>query len=575
MKHKHILALFGLLLIFSFAGLADAATIFASPSSLDAKVGDEIIMDIKIDSEGAGFNAAQAVIRFPRETLEVVSLEKTGSSFSFWLEEPNFSNNDGIISFIGGTPYGVSGSSIQILKIFFKPRGTGQAELLLPEAAITASDGGGTNILSKISGALINVLPEISRPSVPEPQQITRIPTAAAGLPAKPEISIPLYPDFSRWYNISNIFTARWSLPPDVSGVSTAINTQPNYVPIAVSEGLFEEKTFESLSDGVSYFHIRFRNNIGWGPVSHYHLAVDTRPPAAFEVVSLGGLFTDNPSPTLNFQTTDALSGIAEYQIRIGVGDLIRISTDGFDGVFKLPLQAPGKRRVVIRAVDAAGNGVENSLMLEILPIDSPVIAFITSESFSDNGTPLTINGTALANSDVLLSARRLLRNDKHEITVQKVVRADEKGRWESAFDVPPKNGDYIVVAQSRDDRGALSLEVVSDEIKVRSKPIIQIGFVRLGKGGAALFLLLILVAGFGGGIWFYRRRQEKLAFRVGFTESEITKIFKLMREDVELLSNAYQTPTPGDDEYAMKRLRENIQKMEAYLKKGVEKIKG
>ncbi len=392
-------------------------------------------------------------------------------------------------------------------------------------------------------------------------------------MPAKPEISVPLYPDLSRWYNISDIFTARWDLPPDVSGVSTALNTQPNYAPTAVSEGLFEEKTFESLSDGVSYFHIRFRNNIGWGPVSHYRLAVDTRPPAGFEAVSLEGLFTDNPSPTLNFQTTDALSGIAEYQIRIGVGDLIRIPADGFNGVFKLPLQAPGKRQVVIRAVDAAGNGVENSLTLEILPIDSPVIAFITSEVFSDDEIPLAINGTAPANLDVLLSLRRLLRNDKYEITAQKVVRSDERGRWEGAFDAPPKNGDYVAIAQSRDDRGALSLEVASDEIKVRSKPIIQIGFIRLGKGGAALFLLFVLIAGFGGGFWFYRKWHEKLSLRIGFTGSEITKIFKIIREDVERISKALQTPTTGDDEYAIKRLYENIQKMEMYIKKGIDKI--
>ncbi|QQG46388.1 MAG: hypothetical protein HYY55_00890 [Candidatus Niyogibacteria bacterium] len=574
MKHKHILMLLGLLLVFSFAGLAEAATIFASPSNLDAGVGDEIIMDIKIDSEGAGFNAGQAVIRFPKETLEVVSLKKDGSAFSFWLEEPNFSNNEGIVSFIGGTPYGVSGSSIQILKIVFKTRGSGQAELLLPEAAITASDGSGTNILSKISGALISVLPEISRPAVPEPRQITRTPAAAAGLPAKPEISVPLYPDLSRWYNISDIFTARWDLPPDVSGVSTALNTQPNYAPTAVSEGLFEEKTFESLSDGVSYFHIRFRNNIGWGPVSHYRLAVDTRPPAGFEAVSLEGLFTDNPSPTLNFQTTDALSGIAEYQIRIGVGDLIRIPADGFNGVFKLPLQAPGKRQVVIRAVDAAGNGVENGLTLEILPIDSPVIAFITSEVFSDDEIPLAINGTAPANLDVLLSVRRLLRNDKYEITAQKVVRSDERGRWEGTFDAPPKNGDYVAIAQSRDDRGALSLEVASDEIKVRSKPIISIGFISLGKGGTALLLLLVLIVGFGGGTWFYKKRENKLALRVVFMQSEITKIFGLIMEDIEALDVARRTPTPVDDEHILNNLKEKIKKMESYAKRGIEKIK-
>jgi len=86
--------------------------------------------------------------------------------------------------------------------------------------------------------------------------------------------------------------------------------------------------------------------------------------------------------------------------------------------------------------------------------------------------------------------------------------------------------------------------------------------------------LLFVLLAGFGGGVWFYKKRQKKLALRVSFAEAEITKIFQLLKADAERLLKARETPTAGNDVYAIQRLQENIQKMENYIKKGVEKIK-
>ena len=58
------------------------------------------------------------------------------------------------------------------------------------------------------------------------------------------------------------------------------------------------------------------------------------------------------------------------------------------------------------------------------------------------------------------------------------------------------------------------------------------------------------------------------------FAESEISKIFQLIQQDIEGLSKSFQAPSESDGEYAIKRLRENVQKMCSYLKKGIEKIK-
>ncbi|HCB36207.1 TPA: hypothetical protein DEP31_01925 [Candidatus Azambacteria bacterium] len=564
--------------VFAYSPAASAATLFISPPSAEVGTGDKLTLDIKIDSEGVGLNAAQAVIRFPNDILEATGLDKTGSAFSFWLEEPNFSNADGVISFIGGIPYGVTGGSIQVLKVTFTAKGTGSGSLTVSDAAVTASDGSGTNILSKTVSASFMVVPKKVVPPtpvpapvevVPPPVEIVRKPVPTGKLPVKPALNIQLYPDETRWYNLTSVFNVAWELPLDVTGITTALNNQPNYVPPKKSEGLFENKAFPSLADGVQYLHVHFQNNVGWGPAAHYRLAVDTQPPLPFDISVIEGESSDSPTPTLQFGTNDALSGLKEYQIRIGDGELIKVSAADYTGTYALPILTPGKRQVIVKAVDNAENGIEDSITIETLPIASPVITFVTQELFSEETRGLNVKGTSLPDIKILF---QLYTGEA--LIAEGATSGDEMGNWEFTFDQPLRNGDYKVTAQSRDARGALSLVVDSPSIKVKSKPIIQIGPLQLGRGGAIGLLLFVLLAGFGGGVWFYKKRQKKLALRVSFAEAEITKIFQLLKADAERLLKARETPTAGNDVYAIQRLQENIQKMENYIKKGVEKIK-
>lgn len=562
----------GALLVFVFLFLpakTNAATLFLTPPSTNAAIGEKITVDIKTDSEGVSFNAAQATIRFPKDILEVSSLDKTNSAFSFWLEEPNFSNNDGVISLIGGTPYGVSGASVQILRIVFITKGSGSGEITLNDAAVTSSDGSGTNILSKTNNAVFGVSLKSTTPKIEPPKQITREPIPGESLPGKPNIKISLYPDGSQWYNVASSFNVNWDLPLDISGISTALNKQPNFAPSANSEGLFDSKTFDVLSDGSWYLHVRFKNNIGWGPTTHQKISIDTNPPLGFEVTVLEGGSTDNPTPTLQFKTHDALSGIKEYQIRISENDLIKIPADGFSGSYKLSLLSPGEHPVVVKAVDYAGNSIESSLSLKIIPIDSPVIVFVTEQLFSDNENGLNIKGTALPNINVLISL------NIGEASIDKgVARSDDKGNWNFSFDKPLKNGNYVIKAQSQDSRGALSLVVDSPQIQVKSKPIIQIGAFQVGAGGALIVLLVIIVGGFVGGYWFYKKRREKINLRTAVAEGDLEKVSNLVKGDIEKIKQAAKTSTAADDEFAVKSLGENVEKMEKYLKKGIEKIK-
>jgi uncharacterized protein HemX len=150
---------------------------------------------------------------------------------------------------------------------------------------------------------------------------------------------------------------------------------------------------------------------------------------------------------------------------------------------------------------------------------------------------------------------------------------SDGSGNWEHTFNDQLVNGSYAVSAQSQDARGAQSLVVESPEIVVSSEPILQLGAIKLGAGGASFLLLLLLVGGFSAGVWYWRKTQKRLSLRVGFAQTEITKIFNLIKGDVKNVTEAKKTESTSDDEYAINKLDENLKKMEGYLKRGIEKI--
>jgi uncharacterized protein YgiM (DUF1202 family) len=294
-------------------------------------VGKTFSVDLKINTLGESINAAQGKLQFDSKVLQVKSVSKEGSIFNFWLQEPVFSNDTGIVEFIGGTPNGVLGGSLQVISVVFSAKAMGTSDFVFINASITASDGSGTNISGDTVGASFNVsssgggaLPNVAvvptpvPEPVPTPVQITRTPALARGLPVKPNIKVQLYPNSDLWYNLVSNFTVSWDLPSDITELNTALNQNPNFDVSRQSEGLFDGKTFPALNqDGIYYLHVRFKNSIGWGPTAHYRIAIDTQPPLPFNIDVLTGLKSDNPSPVLFFQTGDSLSGIESYVISI------------------------------------------------------------------------------------------------------------------------------------------------------------------------------------------------------------------------------------------------------------------
>ena len=565
------------------AGYAAAATLDISPSGDNFKIGDTFDVHIHINSPDATVNAAQATFQFTPDVLEVAGIDREGSIFSFWLQEPEFSNDAGTVSFAGGSPNGSAGQSLQVITINFRAKGNGVAILGFIDGAVTAADGSGTNVLTNLDSAQITVSPQGAVPvqpglppaaqpptEVPPPVQIEREPTPAQDLPEAPIVDVPLYPDSEKWYNVSSSFLAKWQLPGDITNVATAINKDPAFNPTK-SEGLFDNKSFARLDDGVWYLHVRFRNEIGWGPAIHYRLGVDTVPPAPFEVSSSSGFVTDSPNPTLNFSTTDQLSGLDYYYARIDNQELITIEDiDG--GSFTLPLLAPGKHTVIVGAQDKAGNRTEDLNQFEILPIESPKIVSFSRDVFIGEGG-LNVDGTSLADVSIIISVKDQAGNIVYTVT----TKADESGKWAAKLDQPLKKGKYYLEVKAQDNRGALSLSVKSDLISVRTRPIMVIGEFEITQLHLIIGLALILLFGFFAGWYLNHLAETQKARKALISQRDIANVFNILESDIDQALKSYidkvvDEREASEIEFLLKRIHTNIKRMQKYI---IEEIKG
>ena len=146
---------------------AAEASFYIASQSENFEIGQTFSVDVLINSEEASINAAQAKINFPSEILKVISISKSNSIFSFWIQEPVWSNSKGEISFGGGLPSpGFQGKDGKVMTVFFQGKIAGTATVNFKDEAILENSAKGTNLFSfsqegNYSIVSKDVLPEI------------------------------------------------------------------------------------------------------------------------------------------------------------------------------------------------------------------------------------------------------------------------------------------------------------------------------------------------------------------------------------------------------------------------------
>ncbi len=556
-------------IILAGARTANAATFAITLDKQSFAIGDEFTADVRMNTENVGVNAAQGTISFSPAVLSVSKVDRSNSIFNFWLQDPTFSNDAGTVAFLGGSTSGFTGASLETFKITFKVMGIGSSTITFTDGAITASDGSGTNVMRGTAGVSISAVSKGTITTIAPPAQITRTPTPIQGLPAAPLLTVPPYPDPTKWSGVSAPFNAKWTLPSDVTDVATLINKDPRATPTR-SEGLFDNKTFAALSDGIWYLHVQFKNANGWGPVTHYALRVDSTPPPAFDVRILTGASSDDPTPTLAYASVDTLSGIAAYYILVD-NNVIATTTNT---TFTLPPQKPGKHILRVAAHDNAGNITESSANIEIAPIASPTVILPNTAIYANEGG-LSVSGTALPNGKVRLTLKEI----SGIVLEERTASSDNVGDWSAAFEEPLKIGAYVVEVVAIDARGAESFPVTTKTIDVQERPLLRIGAISVTKSGLIWILILLMAGGVGAGIYIGRRSRERQSRRILIAKRDVTNAFTTIKNDLVQILDALEDKKLTDEEiirtkHTLERMNESITSMERYIISNITEIK-
>jgi len=357
-KNPFLILIFGLIFILLFSSFlfffpriketeAQAnpeAKLFLSPSTGTFLVGSTFDVSIIVDTGETSINTVKVDLSFPADNLQIVNPSSGKSFISLWLEQPAYSNIWGTISFAGGIPEGIKTSSGIVSIITFRAIKAGEVTIKIsPSSNVLANDGKGTQILSSvIHGRYI---------LTPKP-------------PEGPVVFSHTHSDETQWYNNNNP-VVEWEKETNVTDFSFVLDNYPKTIPDNTPEGKETIKSYENLPDGLWYFHIKAKKEGIWGEPSHFLLRIDTTPPASFEPKIEFLLAQIIGRAFVSFFTTDSLSGIDHYEITTINKSEPPVEAPVFieaETPYQLPQYISGEVRVIVRAIDKAGNVKDESI---------------------------------------------------------------------------------------------------------------------------------------------------------------------------------------------------------------------
>jgi 5-hydroxyisourate hydrolase-like protein (transthyretin family) len=543
---------------------ASAASLYLSPNSGSYEVGATFSASIYVSSPNETINAASGTVSFSTENLQVVSISKTNSIFSLWAKEPSFSNNNGTISFEGVilNP-GFTGGSGKILTINFKTKKVGEENISFSSGSILANDGNGTDIISSKETAKISIIDSDAPVKEPVSAPILKIPGA-------PNVSSSTQPDQNKWYNSNNVKLS-WETSSDINRVRILINRNPNSIPNNLIDTSIKEKEYSDLSDGVWYFHIQFRNELGWGSINHFKIQIDTVAPDPFKINIIKGKDGETSQPVVSFATTDALSGIDYYKVKIGEETPIIITEENMkNGEYTLPEQFNGSKILMVQAFDKANNYFSTAEEFAVGTLESPIITEYQKEL--TNTDFLNIKGTSkYPESQINL----YFEKDNKTIGVKK-TNTDSSGNFDLAYEGNLKNGTYNIRAEAVNKDGLKSINNNIIKVIVKDPDFIKIRAELIRIGVPLLSLILIIIIYFA----YYRSNSSKRRLRKEVSEAEdivkesFESLKKELNDKIKSLKSKTETELTQEEQENIKKMKKSIDYLEKLMKKELNDIK-
>ncbi len=338
--------------LFAASVTVDAATLVPnvavsfSPRTGSFEEGSTFQVPIVLDTNGTSINGIEVRLNFDSDRLSIVQASTGQSIIGVWVEPPAYDNTRGTASYVGVVPNGIVTDSGVIGTITFRAKATGRAVVTVrSDSNILLNDGLGSPATLEKGRAEYAIIPK-----------------APGGVSVYSET----HPSQSSWYN-NNSPVFAWDSDPGVTGFSYVLDTKPNTVPRNTISGSETAKGFDTLADGLWYFHIKAFKNGVWGGTTHFLVRIDTTPPARFKpqvnYVLAAAVLVNRT--LVSFFTTDNLSGVDRYEV--GIIDKAAPPTESpvfvdAESPFQVPAMSSSGVTVIVRALDKAGNVRDESV---------------------------------------------------------------------------------------------------------------------------------------------------------------------------------------------------------------------
>lgn len=321
-----------------------ASSLSLSPSSGTFSVGSTFNVAVLLDTQSRSINALEVFLSYPPDKLQIISPSTGKSIIGVWASPPKFDNTRGTMVLEGGVPGGIVASSGVITNITFRVKSTGEAILRFrDESEIYLDDGLATPDLAQTDNAVFQL-------RLPPPQG--------------PIVVSESHPDQSLWYQNKNAVVHFTNESEGVQGFSYILNKDPVDEPDNISEGTRKSVAYSDLDDGVHYFHVKTLRDGVWGGTTHFAINVDTAPPSDFPLEILPSARTASTSPVVQFATTDQLSGVDFYEVKVEPLSPEAVSALGGEATLFVETTSPyvipelikGTYDVTVRVFDKAKN---------------------------------------------------------------------------------------------------------------------------------------------------------------------------------------------------------------------------
>lgn len=307
-----------------------------------------------IASRSTEYNAVELSISFSN----LIHVNSTVANGWTPVQGPTVSGNT--IIFAGALLGSSTTGNRNVLTITFRTQNLGTATITVNGIIDGTGLGTGSNNVSNSKNIQIVARPTPTQFTTPHtPTPTNTLLKVQENLPKEVSISSQTHPNQEKWYN-NNLVKLNCIKEPDVIEFSYVVDEYPDTVPDTIPETSDSFIEIKLPKEGINYFHIRARNNNGWGPVSRYKIKLDLTPPDKF----IPSIKIDYETGTnfLLFNTKDNFSEIIKYKIYINN----KLIEETINNQIEIPKNTV-LTNVKIEAFDEAGNNYTYEYNLENL----------------------------------------------------------------------------------------------------------------------------------------------------------------------------------------------------------------